>query len=121
MGTAQGGFASAKSRKKSESANSKLLAKNSDGGINRVRLVGVIASATRSRENTLARRIEIPIAGMRESIDLECEKGEFFTVFRKLRINQWVEIQGRIRRRYWRSGGSVASRSFVEVLRITPL
>lgn len=89
-------------------------------GINRVRLVGMIASASSSRAGTLTRRIEIPGAQAREVIDLECEKGENSSIFRKLRINQWVEIDGRIRRRYWRAGSTLVSRTYVEVRRIQP-
>ncbi|NDA81284.1 MAG: hypothetical protein EBX92_09270 [Actinobacteria bacterium] len=85
-------------------------------GINRIRLVGRIESATTSREGILGRRIEIPIPGARESFDLECNKVEIFSSFRTLKVGQWVEITGAMRRRFWRSGGAIASRSYIEVL-----
>ena len=107
-------------KKRAKAAGAKSPEKVRVEGVNKVRLLGVIASATTSRERVLSRRIEIPSAGGRESIDVECEKGEISPLFRKLRINQWVEIEGRIRRRFWRSGAAIASRSYVEVLRITP-
>lgn len=86
--------------------------------LNRVHLVGVIASAISSREGVLARRLEIPTPGAREVVDVECEKGEFSRVFRGLRVNQWVELEGQIRRRYWRDGAKLASRTYVEVCRL---
>lgn len=85
---------------------------------NRVHLVGVIASAITSREGVLARRIEIPTPGAREMVDIECEKGENLRVFRSLRVDQWVEIEGQLRRRYWRDGARLASRTYVEVSRL---
>lgn len=85
---------------------------------NRVHLVGVIASAITSREGVLARRIEIPMPGAREMVDIECEKGEISRVFRSLRVDQWVEIEGQLRRRYWRDGARLASRTYVEVSRL---
>jgi hypothetical protein len=86
--------------------------------LNRVHLVGVIASAMTSREGVLARRVEIPAPGAREIIDVECEKGEISKVFRGLRIDQWVEVEGQLRRRYWRDGARLASRTYVEVSRL---
>ena len=85
---------------------------------NRVHLVGVIASAITSREGVLARRIEIPTPGAREMIDIECEKREISKVFRSLRVDQWVEVEGQLRRRYWRDGARLASRTYVEVSRL---
>ena len=89
-------------------------------GVNQVKLVGFIASAISSRDGKLARRIEIPTAGAKEVIDLICEKDEIFKVFRGLRVNQWVAVEGRIRRQFWRTGATLASRSYVEVFRIAP-
>lgn len=86
--------------------------------LNRVHLVGVVASAMTSREGVLARRVEIPAPGAREIIDVECEKGEISRVFRGLRIDQWVEVEGQLRRRYWRDGARLASRTYVEVSRL---
>lgn len=91
---------------------------NSQQGINKVKLVGVIASATTSREGVLARRLEIPGETNRDVVDLECEKGEFSRLFRSFRVNQWVEVEGQLRRRYWRSGAQLISRSYVEISRV---
>lgn len=89
-------------------------------GHNQVRLVGVIASATTSREGVCARRLEIPESGAREILELECEKEEIILVFRSMKVKQWVEVRGRIRRRYWRAGGALASRTYIEVTSISP-
>lgn len=94
-----------------------------ESGVNRVRLVGVVASATTSREGTLARRLEIPAIdneSAREVIDLECEKSEILGAFRGLRVKDWVSLEGRIRRRYWRAGAALLSRTYVEVTQIDP-
>ena len=94
-----------------------------ESGVNRVRLVGVVASATTSREGTLARRLEIPAIdnkSAREMIDLECEKSEILQAFRGLRVKDWVSLEGRIRRRYWRAGATLLSRTYVEVTQIDP-
>ena len=37
---------------------------------NRVQIIGVVASATQSREGVLSRKIEIPIPGARETLDI---------------------------------------------------
>ena len=89
-------------------------------GRNLVRLEGLVASASISRDGVLARRIEIPISGSREILDIECEKPEIFRVFRSLRIGQWVEVEGSVRKRFWRVGSGLASRSYIEVKSLTP-
>ena len=89
-------------------------------GRNQVHLVGFIATATTSRTGVLARKMEIPQPGAREVLELECEKKDIFPDFRSVRVNQWVEVRGRIRRRFWRAGSVLASRSYIEVTSITP-
>jgi hypothetical protein len=89
-------------------------------GYNQVRLVGILASATTSREGVFARRLEIPQSGAREIFDLECEKEEIIPVFRSMKVREWVEVRGRIRRRFWRAGGALASRTYIEVTSISP-
>ena len=90
------------------------------GGHNQVHLVGVLASATMSRDGILSRRLEIPERGAREVLDLECENREIFPVFRSCKVNQWVEVRGHVRRRFWRAGNSLASRSYIEVRAMNP-
>lgn len=89
-------------------------------GTNTVHLVGRIATATTSREGVFGRRIEIPIPGARESLELECENREISPLFRSLKIGEWVQIEGSIRRRFWRSGSTISSRSYIEVARVRP-
>jgi hypothetical protein len=79
--------------------------------LNRVQSVGIIASAMTSREGVLGRRLEIPAPDARELIEIVCEKGEFSEVFRGLRVDQWVEVEGRLRRRSWRDRARMASRT----------
>lgn len=86
--------------------------------MNRVHLVGVVASAMTSREGVFARRLEIPEPGAREVIDVECKKGEISKIFRGLRVDQWVEVEGQLRRRYWRDGARLACRTYVELSRL---
>lgn len=88
-------------------------------GRNQVILVGIVASATTSRMGVLSRRLDVPQAGAREMFELECEKEEIFPSFRSARVNEWVEVRGRIRRRFWRAGNALASRSYIEVTSIT--
>lgn len=85
---------------------------------NRVQLIGVIASATLSREGVLSRKVEIPIPGARELLDIECVNREFFTLFRSLKVGDWISLEGAIRKRFWRTGASVASRSYIELQRL---
>jgi hypothetical protein len=82
---------------------------------NRVQIIGVVASATQSREGVLSRKIEIPIPGARETLDIECEKPEFFPLFRAFKVGDWISLEGAIRKRFWRSGASVASRSYIQL------
>lgn len=82
---------------------------------NRVQIIGVVASATQSREGVLSRKIEIPIPGARETLDIECEKPEFFALFRAFKVGDWISLEGAIRKRFWRSGASVASRSYIQL------
>ena len=82
---------------------------------NRVQIIGVVASATQSREGVLSRKIEIPIPGARETLDIECEKPEFFPFFRAFKVGDWISLEGAIRKRFWRSGASVASRSYIQL------
>ncbi len=82
---------------------------------NRVQIIGVVASATQSREGVLSRKIEIPIPGARETLDIECEKPEFFPLFRAFKVGDWISLEGAIRKRFWRSGALVASRSYIQL------
>ncbi len=82
---------------------------------NRVQIIGVVASATQSREGVLSRKIEIPIPGARETLDIECEKPEFFPLFRAFKVGDWISLEGAIRKRFWRSGASIASRSYIQL------
>ena len=82
---------------------------------NRVQIIGVVASATQSREGVLSRKIEIPIPGARETLDIECEKPEVFPLFRAFKVGDWISLEGAIRKRFWRSGASVASRSYIQL------
>ncbi len=82
---------------------------------NRVQIIGVVASATQSREGVLSRKIEIPIPGARETLDIECEKPEFFALFRAFKVGDWISLEGAIRKRFWRSGALVASRSYIQL------
>lgn len=85
------------------------------GAPKREEVMGKIASATTSREGALGRRIEIPISGARELLDLECENHEIFGIFRGFTVGDWVEINGVVRRRFWRSGTTIGSRSYIQV------
>ena len=82
---------------------------------NRVQIIGVVASATQSREGVLSRKIEIPIPGARETLDIECEKPEFFPLFRAFKVGDWISLEGAIRKRFWRSGALIASRSYIQL------
>ena len=82
---------------------------------NRVQIIGVVASATQSREGVLSRKIEIPIPGARETLDIECEKPEFFPLFRAFKVGDWISLEGAVRKRFWRSGALVASRSYIQL------
>lgn len=103
-----------------KSKSTKVQRKGNQQGVNNVRLEGLVASATITRAGVLARRIEIPISGSREILDIECEKQEIFRVFRSLRVGQWVEVEGSVRKRFWRVGSGLASRSYIEVKSLTP-
>ena len=93
---------------------------NKERGVNKVRISGVITSAPTSHAGVLARRIEVFTDGVREIIDIECEKGDIFPIFRALRIGQWVSVEGSLRKRFWRRGPALASRSYVHVNSLKP-
>lgn len=95
--------------------HSNLSASEDVVGRNYVEVVGIVASTASSRAGVLSRRIEIPIVGAREIIDLECENRELFPIFRSLKVGQWISLQGALRKRFWRSGAAVASRSYIEL------
>ncbi len=82
---------------------------------NHVEVVGLVASATLSRDGILSRRIEVPIPGARESLDVECEKGQFSPLFRSLKVGQWICLQGAVRKRFWRTGANISSRSYIQL------
>ena len=82
---------------------------------NRVELSGVVASAPEMRNGVLSRRIEVPIVGAREILEVECEKPEIFRLFRSLKVGEWISLEGALRRRFWRAGASLSSRSYVEL------
>ena len=48
---------------------------------NRVELSGVVASAPEMRNGVLSRRIEVPIVGAREILEVECENPKLFGFF----------------------------------------
>mgnify|MGYP003347885005 FL=1 len=87
-------------------------------GENFVRIQGLVASALTSREGILARRIEVVTTGAREILDLECEKKELSGVFRSLKVGQRLLVEGSIRRRFWRNGAQLVSRTYIEVNRL---
>ena len=87
-------------------------------GENFVRIQGLVASALTSREGILARRIEVVTTGAREILDLECEKKELSGVFRSLKVGQHLLVEGSIRRRFWRNGAQLVSRTYIEVNRL---
>jgi hypothetical protein len=83
--------------------------------LNRVELSGVVASAPEMRNGVLSRRIEVPIVGEREILEVECEKPEIIKLFRSLKVGEWISLEGALRKRFWRSGASLSSRSYVEL------
>lgn len=78
--------------------HSNLSASEDVVGRNYVEVVGIVASTASSRAGVLSRRIEIPIVGAREIIDLECENRELFPIFRSLKVGQWISLQGALRK-----------------------
>lgn len=114
---------SSRSRSSTTSTKSKGNQSNKRGvpvGINQVHLRGTIASATTSRAGILSRRLEVTTEHSREILDIECENTEFFKVFRSLKVGDVVNIEGMIRRRFWRTGTGVVSRSYVEIHGVKP-
>ena len=87
-------------------------------GENFVRIQGLVASALTSRDGILARRVEVATTGARELLDLECENKELSRVFRSLKVGQHLLVEGSIRRRFWRKGAQLVSRTYIEVNRL---
>lgn len=118
--SASEGFENSKNSKASKKKKSGAIKSGRDEmvnseGKNFVLIEGRFASPSISREGVLARRVEVRTAQGRETLDVECQKGDFSRLFRSLRVGEKVRIEGSLRRRFWRAGSSIASRTFIEV------
>jgi hypothetical protein len=83
--------------------------------LNRIELSGVLISAPELRNGVLTRRIDIPTPGAREILEIESENPEKFPLFRSLKVGEWVALEGALRKRFWRSGPALSSRSYIEL------
>ena len=104
-----------KTKGKESRKESSSVALNGKTPRNRVELSGVVASAPEIHNGVLSRRIDVPIVGAREILEVECEKPEIFGLFQSLKVGEWISLEGALRKRFWRSGASLSSRSYVEL------
>jgi len=88
---------------------------------NSVLLVGTISAVTirsdaEGQETAVFRiSVEHP-AGGRDTIDCETTKRALINRLHRLPATALVEVQGVLRRMYWRGAAGLASRTFVEVM-----
>jgi single-strand DNA-binding protein len=99
--------------------------------VNSVRLVGRVTAAESPRElpsgdTVLTLRVVVPREQRRgqaragvDTIDVACWTSSARRSAARCAVDDHVEVEGALRRRFFRAGGSVASRYEVEASRVT--
>jgi single-strand DNA-binding protein len=100
--------------------------------VNSVRLVGRVTAAGEPRElpsgdTVVTLRVVVPRVGQRressragvDAIDVACWNAAARRTAVRCAVDDHVEVEGALRRRFFRAGGAVASRYEVEATRIS--
>lgn len=105
------------SKKRSSTAASRSV-NNTEPDDNAVLLTGTVTLVSGgTNDEPLRFRLSLRQSdGNRESLDCETGRAASIRTLQKLRENDKVEVQGSLRRRFWRGGtGGLTSRTFVLV------